>query len=139
MPSRKYERTLQTITELGYIKPNFNDLPRFLADCRAQSECVGGHAYVLFTSFLVRLIGISMWMGIHNRLPTPSEINLVDDLKNEPDVADHVLRLANSCKTASVDNDNNTENTYSIVFGHWPEEKWDTEIDQVSKFMLSLS
>lgn len=137
-PARKYERTLQTITELGYIKPNFNDLPRFLADCRAHSESVGGHAYVLFVSFLVRLICISIWMDIHNRLPTLSEIKRVDDLKNEPDVVDHVFRLARSCETELVD-ESSMENTYSVVFGHWPAETWDTEIDQVSKFMHSLS
>ena len=142
-PARKYERALQTITELGFIKADLGNLSQLLVDCKAFTPCVGGHAYCQFVDFLVRMIAISLWMERHKRLPFPEEIESVDKVKTAPafeilDTLRHLCDNAQSDPESSTAATTNDFSMYDVLFGNWPTEQWEVEIDQVKRHMDSI-
>ncbi len=138
-PARKYERALQTITELGFIKADLANLPQLLVDCKAFVPCIGGHAYDQFVDFLLRMMAVSYWMQKHNRLPLPKEIENVDKLKQAP-ALEIIDALNNLCKSASSDLGDIEPGygLYDVLFGNWPVVPWEVEIDQVARYMESI-
>jgi hypothetical protein len=138
-PSRKYERALQTITELGFIKPDLANLSQLLAECKAFVPCVGGHAYSQFIDFLLRMLAISSWMRKYNRLPSMDEIAKVDKLKDYPSEV-IIGKINELCDNAVLSLAETTASgLYDVLFGNWPTERWEVEIDQVARYMRTLS
>jgi hypothetical protein len=136
-PARKYERALQTITELGFIKPDLNNIPQLLVDCKAFVPCVGGHAYEQFISFLIRMLASSIWMQTHNRLPTPEEVHSVDQLRDAPDVIDRIHMISRLSKPQDTPGTKD-RGVYDVMFGNWPTVAWEVEIDQVARYLRTL-
>lgn len=137
-PARKYERALQTITELGFIKPDLTNIPQLIVDCKAFVPCVGGHAYSQFICFLVRMFAITIWMQTHNRLPSIDEIQVVDRLKDDPDVIGKIIDLGKCAPLYDASTlTEKQRGMYDVLFGNWPTMAWELEIDQVARYMAS--